>query len=43
MRRTNKERTEIMRLMLMAAARALFVAKGYAETATPEIASAAGV
>jgi AcrR family transcriptional regulator len=43
MRRTNKERTESMRLTLMAAARALFVAKGYAETATPEIASAAGV
>ncbi|KQY40481.1 TetR/AcrR family transcriptional regulator [Rhizobium sp. Root483D2] len=43
MRRTNKERTESMRLMLMAAARTLFVAKGYTETATPEIASAAGV
>jgi len=43
MRRSNKERTESMRLALMAAARALFVEKGYADTATPEIASAAGV
>lgn len=43
MRRTNKERTESMRLALMAAARQLFVEKGYAETATPDIASAAGV
>ncbi len=43
MRRSNRERTESMRLALMAAARELFVEKGYAETATPEIASAAGV
>ncbi|WP_426129591.1 TetR/AcrR family transcriptional regulator [Pararhizobium sp. PWRC1-1] len=43
MRRSNKERTESMRLALMAAGRALFVEKGYADTATPEIASAAGV
>ena len=43
MRRSNKERTESMRLALMVAARALFVEKGYADTATPEIASAAGV
>jgi AcrR family transcriptional regulator len=43
MRRSNKERTESMRLALMAAARELFVEKGYADTATPEIASAAGV
>lgn len=32
-----------MRLALMVAARELFVEKGYADTATPEIASAAGV
>jgi AcrR family transcriptional regulator len=43
MRRSNRERTESMRLALMAAARELFVEKGYADTATPEIASAAGV
>lgn len=43
MRRSNKERTESMRLALMVAARAFFVEKGYADTATPEIASAAGV
>ncbi|WP_426230850.1 TetR/AcrR family transcriptional regulator [Pararhizobium sp. DWP3-4] len=43
MRRSNKDRTDSMRLALMAAARGLFVEKGYADTATPEIASAAGV
>ncbi len=43
MARNSREGTEATRLALIAAARALFVDKGYAETATPEIVAAAGV
>lgn len=42
-RRTNRERTEATREALIAAGRALFVERGYAETSTPEIADRAGV
>lgn len=42
-RRSNHERTAEMRRRLLAAARSLFVERGYADTGTPEIVTAAGV
>ncbi|MCA1490173.1 TetR/AcrR family transcriptional regulator [Sinorhizobium alkalisoli] len=43
LRNTNRERSDKTRTALIDAARELFVAKGYAETATPEVVAAAGL
>jgi AcrR family transcriptional regulator len=40
---SNEERSQAMRRALLEAGRALFVAKSYTETSTPDIVAAAGV
>lgn len=42
-RRSNRDRTEATRGLLIAAARKLFTEKSYADTSTPEIVAAAGI
>lgn len=42
-RRTNRERSDTTRTAILDAAHGLFVARGYAETSTPDIVAAAGL
>ncbi|MCY1215999.1 Bacterial regulatory protein, tetR family [compost metagenome] len=43
MARSNRERTEATRQALLDAARSLFVERGYGETSTPDVCTAAGI